>query len=392
MEKNSRILVAGVGHLSFQVYRKLKEKGYSPVRVVSDQSDKTSTSVSEHSIYEHYRALFENAGIAGADTVYLVDDDDQFNIQFFLLAAALNPNAHLVMSLFNDSLAPHLRSGHKSLVVFNPAAIAASEFAKAAEKKKGRKSRAAQTESIEQKKRKNSPLLNSLIAMSAVFVGIFIFATTVFHYMHDLSWIDSFYFTATVITTTGFGDITLIHASSGLKIFGVFLMFVGVSFISVVFSLIVEWLLSRRAQYALGRRQYRLKGHIILCGLGRLGYQVTLELLKRGHEVLVIEQYADNRFIESARSNGAHVFVADASLSSNLRLANVGEAKSMLSVIQNDLKNLEVGLTARSLQPAMPLVLRIFDHDIAKEMHKRLSIPVALSASSIAATYLLKDK
>ncbi len=392
MKKDDRILVAGVGHLSFQVYRQLKEKGYSPTRVVSDPSNKTSTSVSERSVYEHYQTFFETAGIKDAETVYLLDDDDQYNIQFFLIAAALNPNAHLVVSLFNDSLAPHLRSGHELLSVFNPAAIAAEEFVKAAENNKARKMHARLTDAWFLSEQKNSSLFNSLVAISVVFVGIFIFAMAVFHYMDKLSWIDSFYFTGTVITTTGFGDISLLHSSPLLKIFGVLLMFVGVSFISIAFSLIVEWLLSRRVQLALGHKQYKLRGHIILCGLGRLGYQVTLELLKRGHDVLVLEQYAENRFIDSVRSAGGHVFVADASLSRNLRLANVAKARSILSVMQDDLKNLEVGLTARSIQSEMPLVLRIFDHDVAEEMRKRLSIPVALSASAIAAAYLLKDK
>ena len=167
-------------------------------------------------------------------------------------------------------------------------------------------------------------------------------------------------------------------------------MFVGVSFISIAFSFIVEWLLSRRAELALGRKQYTFQNHIILCGLGRLGYHVTLELMKRGEKVLVIENDANNRYIDLVRGSGVQVLVADSSLARNLRLANLGHAKSLLSVMQDDLKNLEIGLVAKSLEPRLSLVLRIFDHDIAQEMQRRLSIPVALSASSIAAEYLLE--
>jgi Trk K+ transport system NAD-binding subunit len=165
----------------------------------------------------------------------------------------------------------------------------------------------------------------------------------------------------------------------------------GVAFASILFSFIVDWLLARRAEHALGRMQYRVRGHMILCGLGRLGYQVAIELLRRGHKVLVIESEAENRFAELVRGSGGMVFVADATLARNLRRANIGHAKVLLSVIQNDLKNLEIGLIARSLHPKMALVLRIFDKDIAKEVQTKLDIPAALSASSLVADQLLVD-
>ena len=390
MNENLRVLIAGEGHLSFQVYRKLKEKGITATRVVSDAAGKLPGTNGEHSIYEQYQEKFEEAGIKEADVVYLIDDEDRFNIQFFLIASKLNPNARLVVSLFNDHLAPHLRSGHKVLDVFNPAAIAAAKFADAA-LRKPKKTAVSRVTSMSHVHESNySSLVISLAAILVVFFAIIVAAVCVFHFDYDLSWVNALYFTTAILTTTGFGDIALLHASSALKLFGVALMFLGVSFISVAFSLIVEWLLTRRAQLALGQKQYKLEGHILLCGLGRLGYQVAIELLRRGHTVLVIESNPDSRFVDLIRSSGGQVFIADASLSRNLRRANVARAKSLLSVIQNDLKNLEIGLVARSQQPNLPLVLRIFDKEIADEMQRRLSIPTALSASAITADYLLQ--
>lgn len=389
MEQEKRIIVVGAGHLSFQIYRKLQEKGYTPQRVVWDPKEKHTIGNGERSVYEAYRELFQQAGIAKADTVYLVDDEDQYNIQFFLIVSSLNQNARLVVSLFNESLAPNLGPGHKTLTVFNPAAIAAKVFVHAVEK-----------HAKETKHRKiagydagagTSFFESAFFILSAVFVAIFALATVVFHITESLSWVDAVYFTTTVLTTTGFGDISLYHSEPLVKLFGVLLMLVGVTFASIIFSFIVDWLLARRAERALGRMQYRVQGHIILCGLGRLGYQIALELLKRGHKVLVIESSLDNRFADLVRSSGGMVFVADATLSRNLRRANIGHAKALLSVIQNDLKNLEIGLIARSLQQHVPLVLRIFDKDIAHQVQEKLSIPVALSASAITADELMED-
>lgn len=390
MDTAKRILIAGEGHLSFQVFRKLKEKGYEPVRVESDKTKQVADASDEHSVYEHYSQKFVQAGIHEADVVYLIDDEDKHNIQFFLIASSLNPRARLVMSLFNDNLAPHLRGGHHSLEIYNPAAIAATEFTKASMKKMSKKLSVQSSKAPILKEHIDRSFRNALVAIFGIFLVILCVSTIVFHFNHNLTWIDAFYFASTVITTTGFGDISLLGASPAMKLFGIALMFVGVSFISVAFSFIVEWLLSRRSELALGRKQYTLRGHIIVCGLGRLGYQITLELLKKGFAVLVIEHNPENRFIDLVRGAGGLVFVADASLSRNLHFANMSHAASLFAVIQNDLKNLEIGLVARSLQPRLPLVLRIFDKDIASEMQKRLSIPTALSASAIAAEYLLK--
>ncbi len=392
MDVPKRILIAGEGHLSFQVFRKLKERGFDPRRVETNKSEGILTPNNEHSLYEHYKQKFESAGIHEADVVYLIDDEDKLNIQFFLIASSLNPTAKLVVSLFNDNLAPYLRAGHKLLEVHNPAGIAAAEFAQAAVKKlsKTKKIQTQATALPQVRERYDQSLRSALFGITFIFSLIIVLSTIVFHVTEGLTWINAFYFTATILTTTGFGDITLLNASPIVKLFGIALMFVGVSFISIAFSFIVEWLLSRRAELALGRKQYTFQNHIILCGLGRLGYHVTLELMRRGEKVLVIESDANNRYIDLVRGSGVQVLVADSSLARNLRLANLGHAKSLLSVMQDDLKNLEIGLVAKSLEPRLSLVLRIFDHDIAQEMQRRLSIPVALSASSIAAEYLLE--
>jgi Trk K+ transport system NAD-binding subunit len=107
--------------------------------------------------------------------------------------------------------------------------------------------------------------------------------------------------------------------------------------------------------------------------------------LKRGEEVLVIERDPDNRFLESIRSQGAKIFVGDASLGTVLGDAGVYKACGLFSMINDDLKNLEIGLNARSLRPDLRLILRFFDKEIAEQLRDRLDIHFAMSTSAIAA-------
>jgi hypothetical protein len=62
------------------------------------------------------------------------------------------------------------------------------------------------------------------------------------------------------------------------------------------------------------------KENYLVCGLGRLGYQVTLDHLKQKHFVVVIEIDSENPNIRLAENAGAIVIIGDASNTEVLRL------------------------------------------------------------------------
>ncbi len=53
--------------------------------------------------------------------------------------------------------------------------------------------------------------------------------------------------------------------------------------------------------------------HIIVCGLGKIGYRTILELVKFKREVVGIEQDDDGRFLEALRDLAIPVLIGDAS-------------------------------------------------------------------------------
>ena len=63
---------------------------------------------------------------------------------------------------------------------------------------------------------------------------------------------------------------------------------------------------------------------------------------------------------------------------------NVAQARALISVINDDSINLEIGLNSRSFQPGIRLILRIFDEQMAKKIKEYLNIHLTLSASDIA--------
>ncbi len=127
------------------------------------------------------------------------------------------------------------------------------------------------------------------------------------------------------------------------------------------------------------------RNHVIVCGIGKVGYRVVLELLKFGREVVAIELAAEGRFVEKAKTLGIPVIIADARRSSNLVKAGVERADVIIPCTDDELANLDIALDARELNPGIKVVMRMFDPDLAQRVEKGFGIHTAFSTSALAA-------
>lgn len=127
------------------------------------------------------------------------------------------------------------------------------------------------------------------------------------------------------------------------------------------------------------------KGHVIICGVGRVGYRVIVELLKFGREVVAIEREPDGRFVDKAKGLGVAVIAADARRSSYLIQAGVERADAIIPCTDDELANLDIALEAREQNPSIKVVMRMFDTDLARRVEKGFGIHTAFSTSALAA-------
>jgi len=125
--------------------------------------------------------------------------------------------------------------------------------------------------------------------------------------------------------------------------------------------------------------------HVIVCGIGRVGYRVIVELLKYGRDVVAIEQNPDGRFVEKAKGLGIPVIIADARRSGNLIQAGVKRADAIIPCTEDELTNLDIALDARDINPGIKVVMRMFDPDLARRVEKGFGIHTAFSTSALAA-------
>ncbi|MHB0874887.1 MAG: potassium channel family protein [Anaerolineae bacterium] len=125
--------------------------------------------------------------------------------------------------------------------------------------------------------------------------------------------------------------------------------------------------------------------HVVLVGLGHLGYRVTRKLHDMEQDVVVIEVSPEADLAAAVRALGIPVLQDDGTREAALRAAGVERARALLLCTQNDSLNLQIAVKARSLNPRIQVIVRIFDDDFAQALEQQFGF-MALSTSGMAAS------
>ena len=241
----------------------------------------------------------------------------------------------------------------------------------------------------------------ALAVVATALLALIVVATIVLHYafrpegpQSHLGFLSSLYFTVETVATVGYGDYSFAHQSPWLIVCAIILILAGVALVSTAFALFTNILVSRRIERSLGRRQVPgMVDHVIVIGLGAVGISVVRRLVAEGEAVVVIERDADNRYLAQARALGVPVVIADATQSQTHRMVNIGDAKAVAVLTSGDLTNIETGLSVReSLGERwddVPVVLRVFDRELAHMMERSFGFQHVRSTSALAAPWFV---
>jgi Trk K+ transport system NAD-binding subunit len=208
-----------------------------------------------------------------------------------------------------------------------------------------------------------------------------------------ISTLDSLYFTVTTVATVGYGDYSFKGQPTWLEAFGVIDILLGAALATTLFALLTNLLVSRRLAQALGRKRVTgMTGHVILIGLGAVGMRV-LEALRMDRQVVVIEADDGGRFVSQARALGVPVVIGDATLRQTLDLVNLDEASAVAVLTSNDLTNVEIALALRERvtmgKVRRPLVVRVFDRQLARSIEHSFGFRHVRSTSALAAPWFV---
>jgi voltage-gated potassium channel Kch len=359
------------------------EKGHEVIHIANLMDNLPDEKIS---VINAIEAVFLNIDVASASMVYILNEMDEQNLEMVIALMAVHPKAPVCTALFNEQIRPHLELANPHLHILNPARIAAPVFVDALELPISRNEdfTAQMVKPAKVGKKKNDDLLLKTMVLS--FFAIIVLATTYFHYFEQLSWINALYFVVVTVATVGYGDINLLASGTQSKLVCILLILSSTVSIWLIFSLTIDRIIKTRVQLALGRKRYHFRNHVILCGLGRLGYFIAEELCHRGEKVVLIELDENGHNTGYFRNKGLDVYTGNARIPRVLLDAGAAHCRALISVINDDYANLEVGLNARSIQPNLRLILRIFDENMAAVIKDKFDIHLTQSMSYIVAS------
>jgi voltage-gated potassium channel Kch len=223
------------------------------------------------------------------------------------------------------------------------------------------------------------------IATLVLLITILIASLTYICVDRATSFSDALYFSVGMITGAGGNEKVVENAPTNIKIFTTFMMLIGAAVVGICYALITDFVLGTRLKQFWDAARVPARNHYIICGLGGIGIQIATQLHAHGHEVVVIEQDPNNRFINTARSLKVPVIVGDASLAVSLQAANVQQAEALLAVSSDDMANLEIALSAKGISPKLAVVVRNQDPQFAAQAQQVFEFEAVLSPTELAA-------
>lgn len=224
--------------------------------------------------------------------------------------------------------------------------------------------------------------LSVKIATPLLFCTILL-STMIFWYGFGTNWADGLYNTVNIVATGA--ELHGENRPQWAKVFLSVLKLSGAALIAAFTAIFTQYLIRAKLGGALEVRRVPDSGHVVVCGLGNIGYRLVNELTEIGERVVAIDKFADNPFIATVRRKGVPTFVGDATIPDVLKQARADTAKAVIAATSSELANLEIALLAREGNPRQRLVVRLNDPLFAEAARDAADIRQAMSIPSLAA-------
>ncbi len=212
-----------------------------------------------------------------------------------------------------------------------------------------------------------------------LFVLFFLANVTINLTVLDLAFLDALL----AALATSLGNVPPVAEQTWVKVFHLGAMAAGVVLPWIVLSYITALVLAERLELRMAKRALRMEDHVVLIGLGRVGYRVAQLLAELNIPTVVMENEPDSSFLEAIATD-LPVLRGDGRLPENLERCNIARARCVIACSDDDLANLATCREARRLQPRIRTVLRAFDETVAGRLAEAFAIDVTLSSTTVA--------
>jgi voltage-gated potassium channel len=204
--------------------------------------------------------------------------------------------------------------------------------------------------------------LLALLKLVLVLIGLITIYSVIFHVLMERegqhhSWITGFYWTLTVMSTLGFGDITF--ESDAGRLFSIIVLVTGVMFLLVLlpFTFIeffyAPWMKAQESAKAPQVVPPGTKRHVILTNYGPVAKMLVRMLEEYGYPYFILVPTVEQAL--QLRDLGVPVLVGDRSDPETYRRIAVEKAAMVVTTL-DDVTNTNVTFTVREISDTIPIV------------------------------------
>jgi Trk K+ transport system NAD-binding subunit len=353
------IVVCGLGRVGYRVASQLLDLG-QPVIGIDMASSPLVTILIERGMPciigdVHDKEVLRRAGVPRAQAVLACTNQDLVNIETVFHVRELNPQARIVLRLFEDSIADEIQETFDVKAVISRSAVAAAAFAHAA----------IGMEVLETFEFKDQTYFLTKLVLEATspLAGMLLGAMA---NAYDV----------TVVCLERDGQMyTEPEDETTLRLGDTLFIFVE---------------MERAGELAHHQQNTSEIGPILVCGLQHTGYRVVNALLDLRQPVIALD-FAPDVLAEQLRERHIPIIYGDFRQHAVLEQAGVRIATALIACSENDMVNFETMLRARELVPGLRVVMRIFEESLGEQLQRAFAIDAVYSTSAIAAPLFVAE-
>ena len=124
--------------------------------------------------------------------------------------------------------------------------------------------------------------------------------------------------------------------------------------------------------------------HILVCGLGRVGYRLANQLIAFQMPVVGIND-VPSPLVDDLIDQGMPVILGDVRNEDVLKDAGMARARTVVVCTDQDLANIETAFHVQTVNPDARIVLRFFEDEIVDAICKGFDVDAVISRSALAA-------
>ncbi len=219
--------------------------------------------------------------------------------------------------------------------------------------------------------------LKNRIYLSVLLVCLVIFGGTFGYYVivPDADLMDCLYMTVISLTTVGYGEVVQVSGNTAAELFTICLIISGMGVLLYAISMVTAAIIEGELTGAIREKRMlkKIKGltdHFIVCGGGKTGRPVLVELAKNQKKIVLIEK--DPEPIELCRSVvDEFLFLeADATDDDVLISAGLERAAGIIITLPSDKDNLYITMTARMMNESIRIISRMTNRKLEAKLMK----------------------